>query len=348
MRFKLGLMTILAISMAFAMGFPLSAFSATSKAAKSPKKSTANKVKSAVSKKKLNSNNTKASSKRASSKSQINTRKALALAQASPKVSSATPLSTSKATVQNDITIEQVTKSYSGSVGVTRSTNMIDHQDGTRGDALDYELNYAYQVSKNYGVSMKAGYSQNLKDSEGNDFTDTSATLSKSAIELGRFVMARPNAAIIIATSKKSRFQQNLEGGLRVGTSFALNPLVNPDLSLGVSISGGQNFHEFDTNINGKVLSRYSFTQSFSIDYAIGDFSISGVFIHRNGWSYQNNMSESFEHAQEIGYKINSVFSTALGHTNSGSALKANGEDSNFALINENSSIVYGTLTLAF
>ncbi len=345
MAFKAIIMTILAISMAFALGFPVSSMAATQKSAK---KSAVTKVKSA---------NTKI---KTTARIQKKTKKALSpistSASATSIVASNALLNTSKnsvSTTSKDFSkdIERALapqSAFSGSLGATRGTNLIDHQDGSRGDSMDYELNMVYKLSKNFGLSVKSGYSQDLKDSEANDFTDTSLSLSKSPIELGHYVMASPSTTIILATSKKSRIMQNLKSGIRVGTSFALNPTVNPNLSLAVSISGGQNFHDFDTDINGKVLNKYSFSQSLSLGYAFGDFSISTIFIHKNGWSYQNNMSEAFEHAQELGYKINERFSTALGHTNSGAALKANGEDSNFALINENSSIVYGTLTLAF
>jgi hypothetical protein len=141
---------------------------------------------------------------------------------------------------------------------------------------------------------------------------------------------------------------QNLEGGVRAGASFSLNPVINPNLVLAFSLSGGQNFHQYDTDINGNVLNKYVLSQTAVAGYNIGNFSLSGIFTHINAWSYQGTLKEAFEHYEELGYSVNNNFALAVGHTNSGSVLKANGTDSNIAFINENTSMVYGSLTVMY
>ena len=110
-----------------------------------------------------------------------------------------------------------------------------------------------------------------------------------------------------------------------------------------------RNFHQYETDINGKVLSQYSSTQSLALSYEwpVG-VGVSATFIHRNGLTYQNNIRESFELTEELGYEITKVFSVAIGHSNSGNALKPNGVDSNIQIVDEDASIVYASGTVSF
>lgn len=267
----------------------------------------------------------------------------------SQKSSVLLPLSSSTITAsQTKNTDKAQTSIISGSLGATGSTNLYDHQDGSRNDGLDYELNLAYILNPKFSLAWKSGYSQNLKDSEVNDFTDSVLSFRKSPTELGSYILFSPSTSALFATSKRSRNIQNLQMGLRLGGSFSLNPVMNPNLSLGISLSGGQNFHDYETDVHGRVLNKYSVSQGLSAGYTFGKFSLSFIFNHKNAWSYQGNMIEAFEHFQDLSYSISKRFSVSVGHTNSGSALKANGEDSNIALIDENSSVVYSSLTLNF
>jgi hypothetical protein len=93
----------------------------------------------------------------------------------------------------------------------------------------------------------------------------------------------------------------------------------------------------------------YSSSQTLALSYEwpVG-ISISATLVHRNALTYQSNIRESFEISEELGYEINKTFSVAVGHTNSGNALKANGVDSNIQLMDENSSMVYASGTMSF
>jgi hypothetical protein len=52
--------------------------------------------------------------------------------------------------------------------------------------------------------------------------------------------------------------------------------------------------------------------------------------------------------SQELGYEISPLFAVAIGHTNAGSSLRPNGNDSNVQLVDENTSLIYGSLTVTF
>jgi hypothetical protein len=99
--------------------------------------------------------------------------------------------------------------------------------------------------------------------------------------------------------------------------------------------------------VSGATNTQYSSSQSFNADYEIQKISFSFEAIHKNGWTYSGAAKEAFEHTEEIGYAVADSFGIAIGHTNGGSVFKSN-YDSNISLINENSSTVYGSMSLTY
>ncbi len=243
--------------------------------------------------------------------------------------------------------VEPETPLVSGSFAIDRATSLNDFKDGTRQDGIDYILNLGLNLSKTYNLSLRSGFSQDLHDSQKDDFADSIFSLNHATYSWGRYLQISPSVAAIAPTSKSSSQVENLQGAGRLGATFSLNPLINPQLALGLTLSGGQNFHAYETDINGAVLNKYAFRQTFAVGYSWGPFALSGTFIHKNGVTYQNNLTEAFEHVEEASYTYKK-YSFALGHTNKGAAFKENGSDSNYALINENDSVVYGALTFIF
>ena len=127
-----------------------------------------------------------------------------------------------------------------------------------------------------------------------------------------------------------------------------MDPVDGQGPSFAAAVTLGRNVHAYEENINGKVLNQYSSNQSVAVGYAISDWSMSATFINRSRLTYQGNTKSTFEIVEELGYALNDSFALAIGHTNSGASLKPNGSDSNIELFNENSSVVYGTLSMSF
>ncbi|QDK38923.1 hypothetical protein [Bdellovibrio sp. NC01] len=239
---------------------------------------------------------------------------------------------------------------FSGFLQASGSQSLYDFQDGTKKEGMDYVARFNLKLSQDYSVRLQGGYSQDLKNSEADDFSDTTLSLVRKPVALGRVFMLGYSLSAVAPTSKDSHTRQNLQGA----TSGSLTAMINPDrlipgLQIVSAISLRKNFHQYDTALDGTVNTAYSSNQSLSISYDFASgVSLSGEFIHKNGLTYQNNIKESFEHSEEIGYSFTDAISAAIGHTNSGSALKANGQDSNIALLDDNNSLIYASLTVAF
>lgn len=264
------------------------------------------------------------------------------------------PAFANNASVMSATSIVQAPKKegsrWSGFINTSRSTNLINHNDGKSGDFLDHAARVNYKISHNFSLRADSGYSQNLKNSESDDFTNTTFTLVRRPFAMGKSFLLNYQTSLVAPTSKAAHKAQSLLTAIGIGS----NLIINPDLLIsGLEITGGlkfnRNFHKYETAISGPVNTQHSSTQNLSFAYSFtSGIALSASFTHMNTWSYNNVMRDYFDFTQEISYEINRTLTIAAGHTNSGATLKSNGTDSNIALLDENASLVYGSLTLVF
>lgn len=268
-------------------------------------------------------------------------------------LAAATPSTSNTSVTQAKKTVP-APASFSLGFDVTRSTSLIDHQDGSRSDAMDYSVKPAVKLS--FGtLSSEIAYTQNLRDEATpteNDFADIPVKLSFIPVKLN--LVNDYNSRIgysltaLAPVSKNSTQRDQLQTAISAGLSFAMDPLDGQGLSFSTSVSLGRNVHAYEEDINGRVLNQHSSNQTIGLGYGLSDWSLSATFINRSRLTYQNNTKSSFEIVEELGYTLNDNFALALGHTNSGASLKPNGTDSNVEIYNENSSVVYATLSMTF
>jgi hypothetical protein len=242
------------------------------------------------------------------------------------------------------------TSIWSGFLVASRSTGLYDFEDGTRADNMDYTLRINANVTTNCSLRVDTGFTQDLKDSEKNTMADTLFTVRRAPINLGKTFLFTYNLGGTAPTSKDSSKRQNMQGSARGGIVLAINP---DRLVKGFSVAGlatlSRNFHEYETDVTGKVLNEYSSTQALTVsyDFPIG-ISLSADFTHLNALSYQGSMKENYQITEDISYQFNSTISASIGHSNSGNALRPNGQDYSYNVYDENSSVVYASTTLVF
>lgn len=242
------------------------------------------------------------------------------------------------------------TSIWSGFLVTSRSTGLYDFQDGTRSDNIDYTGRLNANLTSKYSLRVDTGFTQDLKDSEKDTMADTLFTIRRAPINLGKTFLFAFNLGGIAPTSKDSSKRQKMQGSARAGIILAINPdrLIKGFAFVGAA-SFSRNFHEYETDVTGRVLNEYSSTQALtmSYDFPVG-ISLSADLTHLNGISYQGNVKETYEISEEISYQLSSMFSAAIGHSNSGNALRPNGQDYSYRVYDENSSVVYASMTMVF
>ncbi len=261
---------------------------------------------------------------------------------------------TSLETAQQEISYKAdgTKKTFSGSVIMTYSQSAVDHKDGTSQASQSAMAILTGALSDNYSLTGRISVSQNLKDTEdqeSNGVSDLGVILSQKHIELTNWLKGGFGVSSTLPTSKYSRDFQNFEGSLGGSYTFALTEAVlMKGLSTSLSLGAARNFHRYETDATGRILNPYSVREIVSAGYSKGAFSFSFEFLHRHAWNYSGTVSQVFEHTEEITYSVTPQWGVALGHTNGGSWLAPNRQDSNLKLINENDSIIYGSMSLVF
>jgi hypothetical protein len=242
---------------------------------------------------------------------------------------------------------------YSVKAIFSRSTSLIDFQDGSRKDAAEFKLAPSVGFYGGGKLSTEVTYSQNLRDEADveNDFSDVPVIYAFKGTSLNWLKDAKTtlgySVTAVAPISKTSTQRDQLQTSVSGRVSLSAAPKED-GLSAAVSVSAGRNFHAYEEDINGNILNQYSSNQTLSFGYSYGNLSVSADYIHRTRWTYRGNIKEAFELDEEIGYDLTKNINVAIGHTNAGSALKANGADSNIDFYNENSSVVYASLTLSY
>lgn len=236
---------------------------------------------------------------------------------------------------------------YSISAAMSGSRSLNDFQDGTRSDSVDFEMIPAYKWK--YGLSRAIlTYSHDPKDNQNSDIGDIAFAHGFKPIDFERLQLG-PAVSAILPESKKSRELRNLEAAAGVSMTVGIQErLLMKGFYIKTGLSFNQNFHRYETALDGSLNNKYSSRQSIYSGYAYEQFAFDVEFHHINAWSYLGTNRESFEHAEELSVMLAKHYSLALGHTNSGSVFRANATDSNVRLIDERSSLVYAKIGIRY
>jgi hypothetical protein len=236
-------------------------------------------------------------------------------------------------------------KAYFGSVSMNYSQSMIDHQDGGKQSSSGGLLSAGGRVFPGWALIGRLGLQQDLKDGENktNGVTDLGIVLRNRQRELTNWLDGQWSLTASYPLSEKSTKVQEFKGALGTRYQFSLSDeILAPVFKFSVTLGGSRSFHQYESDKSGKTLTQYSFREGFDTGYSYRRWSFDVLFNHVHQINYQNNVSQTFEHTEEIGYMIlPRTWKIAAGHTNSGSWLKANETDSNLELFNENDSMAY-------
>lgn len=269
-----------------------------------------------------------------------------------PNQSPVTDVNVTKALQKKE---EKTDYAFSMSAQVSRGTSLIDHQDGSRSDSM--EILVLPSLSTPIGsFSIKETFSQNLNNADDVEagFSDASVTYAPKPIDWEwsppYVLVLKPSMTALVPFSKISVKKNQMQTALIAGLSFGIRPDISPaglavqkegawDVSIG--LTAGKNFYPYEEDINGQPLNAYSSNQSLTMAYTISDWSFSVELVHRSRWTFQGNTKASFVASEEIGYSLTKNFGLAIGHTNDAAAMKANGVETNYNLVDDNTSTVY-------
>jgi hypothetical protein len=242
-------------------------------------------------------------------------------------------------------------KIISGSISTSYSQSLIDQKDGSKTAQQSLMGTLRTRTGDNWGLTTRFSAAQDIQNSESifNGFGDVFFGLGRKPIRLTNWLNGAPSYSAVLPVSKYSKEVQNLQTSLGASYTFSLfDRFVSPGWSYSLNVGASRNFHQYDTDTAGNVLNQYGMRETISVSYEVRKWTFSADLSMRHGWSYENSISQSYEHSQEVSYTILPTWGVSIGHTNSGAWLHPNGQDSNFELINEDDSILYVSTSVSF
>jgi hypothetical protein len=242
-------------------------------------------------------------------------------------------------------------KLITATVNVSYSQSFVDRVDGNLKSSRTILAIISTKINDQWSLATRTALSQDLRDSESleDGFSDLLFIAGKKPSELNDWLMGNQSFTVVAPVSEYSTRVQNSQGSLQAGYTFSLAPKVLiKGASLSLNLNASRNFHQFETDKTGAILNQYGLREILSASYSIQKWTLSTDFIFRHGWNYEGSVGQSFEHSQEAAYAVSPMWTVTLGHTNSGSWLAPNGQDSNFKLINENDSEIYVSTSVVF
>jgi hypothetical protein len=138
-------------------------------------------------------------------------------------------------------------------------------------------------------------------------------------------------------------------------TTVRLAPRLAFDFTRKIPLSGfyeasfARLFHRYFTTAEGKSNNRYSIAQRVVLSVQLpAKFSIDTDLRLRSGWSYQGSLSNTFVWGESIGYEATPALGFSVGVSNEAGILKANGYESNIALINQATTQISGSVSYTY
>ena len=234
------------------------------------------------------------------------------------------------------IPAKEVTKSFGLVLDLSYNANMYAEGDINQTSYTNFTIIPSYKITDKLTTSARTDISKYHTQDENTEMSNTRIRFSHATAKLTDQISWSNRFDGFIPTNRKDQLTNRLITATGIGTSLKYaGDITTATLALGLR----RNYHEFDYSITGEPLNEYSVAQALVLDFNMTEelsLSIEGTYIMAR--TYQNAERYNFETGISLGYQITKNFSAAVGLSNGGNALKANGVDSNIEFLNEKSS----------
>lgn len=238
-------------------------------------------------------------------------------------------------------------RAWSVSLGARYGSGLYQFNEQERQSGISNSLGFTYRLNDTWSTAIQGSLSTRLNGVRETNINDTTVTVSHAGGELVEPL--RWNAALTgtLPTSKRSRKTDDLITALTLRTGIILPGerihMDSVNFSYGMSLTKA--FHRFKTNFLGESVKEYSMQHSLVVSWRVlPTLSVSASGSRRFSRTPNGGNTQSFGLTQSIQYSGLGPISLAVGHMNGGDVLKANGQDSNIAFVDKNSSTLFAAI----
>lgn len=205
-----------------------------------------------------------------------------------------------------------------------------------------------FMYKSDFGLSgFQMGYNFSNQNNQDSDFEDLRFFHALRDKTLNSELSLKQTGLLILPFSKHSQYEKNLSASILLAEKIIYQPVLIKKLSLELNLSIGKNFHKFNLSESGSPLVNYFYQLGIGVNYLISNSvnaSINSQYTQSK--SYQNSTFESYTISESIQYEFSERFSISLTHSNGGNPIRANGQDYNIEIINDQSSTLSAEISL--
>ncbi|MEN0059989.1 MAG: hypothetical protein AAGB31_14205 [Bdellovibrio sp.] len=251
------------------------------------------------------------------------------------------PSSVTRNTLRAEKTQE---KKWTLPVSIESSSTLHTTDSYERAAQTSISIAPSYALSKLWRLSGTAMVYKEDTGVENSGFDNTSVTLS-TVHPLTENISTSYGLSGVLPTNQQLRDETSYQGALRGAASINFaNLFLASSFRYGVSYT--RNFHEYDMTASSSFNVRENISQTLAYTLPFTDnLSLQTTFVYTYGWTYLGDTRSKFYVGTDLGYAFTKAFSSYVGISNEGNALKPNGSDSNIEFYNDNSSVIKFGLT---
>lgn len=207
---------------------------------------------------------------------------------------------------------------------------------GDRERSTSVSILPGYKIDDTFKASGRIDINKDHFGPEDTTVSDVTLKLGIAGYKINDQLKTAHSISTVIPASEASKKVARLQSSVGISNGLSYE---NTILSISYALTLSRNFHEYNFNADGAANVEYRLGNSLEIRIPITDkFSISTLGIYRIGRTYGGFERYAFESHSDLNYDFTDKLAMNLGTSNGGSALKANGVDSNIEVYNENTS----------
>ncbi len=238
-------------------------------------------------------------------------------------------------------------KNWGLSLGMDYQVSSVKEDAVEQDTSIEYTFWPTYKLSKDLSTSAVVVWSQQRTGAKETLLADTLASISYKSYYFTEDKYLRHSLTAILPTSKKSKEDDKLQGAVRVGNGVTLGfgSLFETTYVFGVQ----RNFHEFTVNRNGSPNVQWQLRHRLDLTLNLTEsLSLTTWGLYTVGYTYENFNRYGFATDTSAELKLFKGLSISAGFSNDGSALKANGVDSNISAYDDKSSMYHAGMSYVF
>lgn len=229
------------------------------------------------------------------------------------------------------------TKAFTLSLGIEYSQKVAAEEKGERESSTDTTLVPIYRITESLNAGANVVFSKENSGARQSSVSNTQLILGIKGFKINSEIETLHSANGVIPTNEESKKRDRLQGALSIMNGLRL---TKTSAKVDYKLTLSKNFHEFTVNAEDSPNIEYRMVNALTVTIPITDkLSFSTMGAYRLGQTYKGFQRSAFEIHADLNFDVLEQLMINLGTSNDGSALKANGVDSNIEAYNANTSV---------